>query len=142
LYAIIVERAEAFGVGMADAGEIDRTNILQATRSAMTAALAQLRKMPDIVLLDAVRLPHLAIEQRPIIKGDATSAAIAAASIIAKVTRDRLMLEYHEKYPHYGFDRHKGYATRDHISCIQKHGPCPIHRKSFDQVKTVPLPFA
>ncbi len=142
LYGEIVRNAECFGLGMVEVAEIDRTDILRATRAAMMKALAQLGRMPDLVLLDAVRLPHLAIQQRPIIKGDATSAAIAAASIIAKVTRDRLMLQYHEQYPHYGFDRHKGYATREHIICIQKYGPCPIHRMSFDKVKTVPLPFA
>ncbi len=142
LYEEIVRNAECIGIGIVEAEEIDRTDILRATRDAMTKALARLGRMPDLVLIDAVRLPHLAVQQRPIIKGDATSAAIAAASIIAKVTRDRLMLKHHEQYPHYGFDRHKGYATRDHITSIQKHGPCPIHRMSFDKVMTVPLPFA
>lgn len=142
LFARITGAAETYGVGIIDAAEIDRTDILQATRAAMMEALQQLTISPDLVLIDAVRLPALANEQKPIIRGDATSASIAAASIIAKVTRDRLMLQYHEQYPLYGFDRHKGYATAAHISCIRRFGPCPIHRMSFDQVKTVPLPFA
>jgi ribonuclease HII len=142
LFALITGVAETYGVGIIHAAEIDRTDILQATRAAMMVALQQLTRNPDLVLIDAVRLHALVTEQRPIIKGDATSASIAAASIVAKVTRDRLMIRYHEQYPQYGFDRHKGYATRDHINRIQKYGPCPIHRMSFDQVKTVPLPFA
>lgn len=142
LFLKITDAAETYGVGIIDADEIDRTDILQATRAAMMHALNQLTRNPDLILIDAVRLSGLVAEQRPIIKGDATSASIAAASIIAKVTRDRLMVQYHEQYPLYGFDRHKGYATREHISRIQKYGPCPIHRMSFDQVKTMPLPFA
>ncbi|HSW61901.1 MAG TPA: ribonuclease HII [Dissulfurispiraceae bacterium] len=142
LYAAITERAEAFGIGLLEADEIDRTDILRATRAAMTLALSRLGRIPDIVLLDAVRLPNLTLEQKPLIKGDSMSAAIAAASIIAKVTRDRLMLHYHGKYPQYGFASHKGYATSEHIASIRRHGPCPIHRMSFDKVKTVPLPFA
>lgn len=142
LFARITAAAENYGIGIIDADEIDRTDILQATRAAMMTALNQLARDPDLVLIDAVRLSSLAVEQRSIIRGDATSASIAAASIIAKVTRDRLMAEYHEQYPQYGFNRHKGYGTKDHISCIRKYGPCPIHRMSFDQVRTVPLPFA
>lgn len=142
LFARIRAVAETYGIGIIDADEIDRTDILQATRAAMMMALNQLVCQPDLVLIDAVRLSSLAVEQRSIIKGDATSASIAAASILAKVTRDRLMSRYHEQYPHYGFDRHKGYGTRDHIDRIRKYGPCPIHRMSFDQVRTMPLPFA
>lgn len=142
LFARIMAVAETFGIGIIAADEIDRTDILQATRAAMMTALNQLARDPDLVLIDAVKLSSLAVEQRSIIRGDATSASIAAASIIAKVTRDRLMAEYHEQYPQYGFNRHKGYGTKDHISCIRKYGPCPIHRMSFDQVRTVPLPFA
>lgn len=142
LFARITDAAESYGIGIVEADEIDRTDILQATRSAMMAALNQLTVKPDLVLIDAVRLSALAGEQRSIIRGDATSASIAAASIVAKVTRDRLMVRYHEHYPHYGFDRHKGYGTRDHIDRIRQYGPCPIHRMSFDQVRTVPLPFA
>lgn len=142
LFARITDVAETYGIGIIDADEIDRTDILHATRAAMMTALNQLARDPDLVLIDAVRLSSLAVEQRSIIRGDATSASIAAASILAKVTRDRLMAEYHEQYPQYGFNRHKGYGTKDHISCIRKYGPCPIHRRSFDQVRTVPLPFA
>lgn len=142
LYAVITERAEAFGIGTAEADEIDRTDILRATRAAMTLAILQLGRNPALVLLDAVRLPDLALPQKPLVRGDATSAAIAAASILAKVTRDRLMLHYHGHYPQYGFARHKGYATREHIASIEMYGPCPIHRRSFNKVKTVPLPFA
>lgn len=142
LFARIMAVAETYGIGIIHADEIDRTDILQATRAAMMTALNQLARDPDLVLIDAVKLSSLAVEQRSIIRGDATSASIAAASIIAKVTRDRLMAEYHEQYPQYGFNRHKGYGTKNHISCIRKYGPCPIHRMSFDQVRTVPLPFA
>lgn len=142
LFSRITAEAVSFGIGTVHAEEIDRTDILRATKSAMMTALSQLAVSPDLVLIDAVRLPLLQIEQRSIIKGDATSASIAAASILAKVTRDRLMANYHEQYPQYGFDRHKGYATGDHIDLIRKYGPCPIHRMSFDQVKTLPLPFA
>ena len=106
-------------------------NILEATRFAMTQAVQALSVQPDCALIDGNGKPGLPIEQRTIIKGDSKSISVAAASILAKVTRDRLMYEYDEMYPQYGFAKHKGYGTADHIAAIKKYGPCPIHRKSF-----------
>lgn len=133
--------AADIGIGVVGAEEIDRINILQATIQAMRDAVAGLSGNTDIILIDALQIPSIQTAQRPIIKGDAKSASIAAASIIAKVVRDRIMGEYHARYPHYGFDRHKGYATRTHIDRIAAFGPCPIHRKSFQKVKDVELPL-
>lgn len=131
LYAEIMEKAVAVGVGMAGPARIDEINILQATYEAMRAAVADLGVEPDLLLNDAVTIPELTIQQVPIIKGDAKSVSIAAASIIAKVTRDRLMAEYDEILPGYGFAQHKGYGSREHIEAIRRFGPSPIHRKSF-----------
>jgi ribonuclease HII len=127
--------------GMVAADEIDRINILNATKKAMFTALANLDKMPDLVLIDAITIPGLSVPQMAFIKGDYKSACIAAASIIAKVTRDRIMIDYHSTYPQYGFDRHKGYATSDHIKALKKYGPCLIHRRSFAPVINQELPF-
>ena len=110
---------------------IDRINILEATKEAMAEAVAGLRKRPDHVLIDALTLPSLEIPQTGVVKGDANCLCIAAASIVAKVTRDRMMAEYHKMYPAYGFDRNKGYGTKAHYEGIEKEGICPIHRKSF-----------
>ncbi|MCL5023850.1 MAG: ribonuclease HII [Nitrospirae bacterium] len=129
------------GLGIADAETIDRINILKATKLAMCSAVKDLSFGADILLIDAVRLPSLAVEQISTIKGESVSASIAAASIIAKVVRDGIMLHYDEMYPEYGFGRHKGYSTREHIEKILLHGPCPIHRKSFEKVFALPLPF-
>ncbi len=129
------------GVGIVDAETIDRINILQATKLAMQRAVQDLTFGADILLIDALRLPALAMEQVSTIKGESKSASIAAASIIAKVVRDGIMQEYDGIYPEYGFARHKGYSTREHIEKIILHGPCPIHRKSFDKVYSLPLPF-
>lgn len=131
LYDEIVEKAVAFGVGMADEKCIDDINILNATKNAMKSAYESLKPRPDILLIDAVRLDGLDILQRPIIKGDAVSISIAAASIIAKVTRDRMIDEMDALYPEYGFGKHKGYGTEEHINAIKKYGICPIHRISF-----------
>lgn len=131
LYDEIMEKALAVGVGMASPARIDQINILQATYEAMRTAVAKLGVTPDILLNDAVTIPGIGIRQVPIIKGDAKSVSIAAASIIAKVTRDRLMAEYDRILPGYGFARHKGYGSKEHIEAIQTLGPTPIHRKSF-----------
>ncbi|MCI8482886.1 MAG: ribonuclease HII [Lachnospiraceae bacterium] len=131
LYDIIMEQAVAVGIGMAGPGRIDKINILQATYEAMRQAIQNLSVVPDILLNDAVTIPQVEIPQVPIIHGDAKSISIGAASIIAKVTRDRLMMEYHERMPEYGFDRNKGYGTKEHIEAIRTHGPSPIHRQSF-----------
>ena len=131
LYDEIVEKAISFGIGMVSHKEIDEINILNATYKAMREAINQLGKKPDILLNDAVTIPDVDIKQVPIIKGDSKSVSISAASIIAKVTRDRLMVEYDELMPEYGFARNKGYGTQEHIDAIKKYGPSPIHRKTF-----------
>ena len=134
LYEVIVTRAIGVGVGEATPQEIDAINILEATRLAMSRALAGLHPRPEWLLLDAVTLPGVGIPQRPIVKGDQLSLSIAAASIIAKVTRDRLMQKLHETFPQYNFRAHKGYATAEHLQALQQHGPCEIHRRSFAPV--------
>ncbi len=131
LYDVIMERAVAVGIGMADPERIDEINILQATYEAMRMAIEKLAIEPDILLNDAVTIPKVDIPQVPIIKGDAKSVSIAAASIIAKVTRDRLMKEYDSVYPGYDFASNKGYGTKAHIEGLKRLGPCAIHRKSF-----------
>lgn len=131
LYAAILEQAVGMGIGSADVDEIDRLNILQATRLAMLRAIDQLAPPPDYLLIDAVTLPGVRICLRPIIKGDSLSLSIAAASIIAKVTRDRLMAKYHEMFPEYDFLSHKGYGTKGHLQRLARHGPCAIHRRTF-----------
>lgn len=131
LYDEIMEKAEAVGVGMAGPARIDEINILQATYEAMRQAISRLGVRPDLLLNDAVTIPGVDIPQVPIIKGDAKSVSIAAASIIAKVTRDRLMVQYDEILPEYGFARHKGYGSADHIEAIRRLGPTPIHRRTF-----------
>lgn len=131
LFAVIKEKALAWSVGMASPARIDEINILQATYEAMREAVNGLGIKPDVLLNDAVIIPGLSIRQVPIIKGDAKSLSIAAASILAKVTRDHMMAEYDGMYPGYGFARHKGYGTAAHIKAIKELGPCPIHRRSF-----------
>ena len=135
LYAEILEHAVGMGIGSADVGEIDRLNILEATRLAMRRAIDQLAPPPDYLLIDAVPLPGIGIPERPIIKGDSLSLSIAAASIIAKVTRDRLMAAYHDMFPEYDFLSHKGYGTRGHLQRLARHGPCSIHRRTFTPVQ-------
>ena len=141
LFWAIVLNARSIGIGIIDQAEIDRLNILRATKLAMHNALTDLTTKPDMILIDALTIPSIPIKQIPIIKGDAKSASIAAASIIAKVVRDGIMIEYHSIYPSYEFDKHKGYATKAHLDKIEKHGPCPIHRKTFHKVKDLLLPF-
>ena len=126
-----------FGIAQIEAEEIDRINILQATHHAMNAALAQLQPGPEHVLVDGMRVKSLRWPQTPIVKGDALSYSIAAASVLAKVTRDRLMERHHAQWPHYGFDGHKGYGTAAHLAALRAHGPCPIHRRSFAPLKPV-----
>ena len=131
LYDEIMEKAVAAAVGMASPARIDEINILQATYEAMREAISKLAVEPGILLNDAVTIPEMIIPQVPIIKGDAKSVSIAAASILAKVTRDRLMVEYDKVMPEYGFAGHKGYGSKEHIEAIKKYGPTPIHRKTF-----------
>ena len=136
LYDRIIEESLAWGVGIVSWDEIDDLNILNATKKGLTIALKQvvdkLQAKPDIVLVDALReIDTLGIPYQSIIKGDATCYSIACSSIIAKVTRDRIMREYDDAFPEYGFAKHKGYGTKEHIEAIKKFGPCLIHRKSF-----------
>lgn len=133
-YSYIMEEAAAVGVGIADAHEIDELNIYEASKAAMLKAVQALDVAPDYLLIDAMSLA-VDTEQSSIIKGDAKSASIAAGACIAKVTRDRLMDEYAEKYPLYGFEKHKGYGTKEHLNALAKYGPSPIHRRSFAPVK-------
>ena len=131
LFGVIRERAVAVGVAVVDHVTIDRLNILQATRLAMGQALAALDSEPELVLTDYVTVPGLRCPQRNLVEGDRRSASVAAASIIAKVTRDRLMEEADREYPVYGFGRHKGYPTPEHRMALERHGPCALHRRTF-----------
>lgn len=131
LFDVILSRATAWAVAAADPAEIDCINIHQASLKAMQRAVLALAPLPDAVLVDAFRIPSLPMAQRGVIKGDRQCAAIAAASIVAKVTRDRLMDRLHADDPRYGFDRHKGYATAEHLSAVARHGYSPVHRRSF-----------
>ncbi len=137
LFAEIQAKAVAVSSVLVDAKTIDRVNIYQATLNGMYEAIFGLQPEPQQVLVDAVPLAALPMPSRSIIKGDAKSASIAAASIIAKVTRDRLMDEYDKEYPQYGFASHKGYGTAQHIEALKKYGPCPIHRMSFEPIKSM-----
>ncbi len=134
LFDIIRELAVCHGIGIASEQIIDDVNIYQATIIAMERALEPLVPRPDYLLLDAITLPRIALPQNPLVKGDRRSHSIAAASILAKVTRDRLMLELHDKFPRYNFQKHKGYGTREHLALLQKYGPCEAHRKTFKPV--------
>ena len=131
LYPQILANCHSYGVGIVSVAEIDQINIYQAAMLAMRQALDQLSPAAQHVLVDGRRNPKIDLPQTSIIKGDALSFTIGAASIIAKVTRDRLMLDYHRAFPQYGFAQHKGYATRSHLAALQQHGPCAIHRRSF-----------
>lgn len=131
LMPLIQKQALAWGIGIVDEKVIDEINILEATKLAMRQAVHALAVTPDLLLIDALRLPDLAIPQEDIIKGDAKSVSIAAASILAKETRDQIMREMDARYPGYGFAQHKGYGTKDHIQAIRTLGPCEIHRRSF-----------
>ena len=131
LYDVITEQAVSYGIAFADEQEIDEINILQATFLAMRRAFETLTVTPDIALIDGNRAPGLSCRERTVVHGDALSASIAAASILAKVTRDRLMEEYDAQYPQYGFAVHKGYGTQRHYAALREFGACPIHRQSF-----------
>ena len=131
LYDVIMEKAVSVGIGMASHERIDEINILQATYEAMRQAIGKLDPAPDLTLNDAVTIPGVDIKQVPIIKGDAKSISIGAASIVAKVTRDRMMVEYDRIYPGYGFASNKGYGSAEHIKALKEIGPSPIHRASF-----------
>lgn len=124
-----------FGIASIESGIVDALNILRATHRAMAEALEKLQPAPRHVLVDGLRVKSLLFPQTPIVKGDAKSYSIAAASVLAKVTRDRLMMEYHRQWPAYGFAEHKGYGTPQHLSALAAHGPCPIHRRSFAPLK-------
>ncbi len=141
LFWDIVQNAESVGVGIIGPEVIDEINILESTKLAMKTAVEDLLLTPDILLIDAVKLTAVDIKQQSMFKGESKSASIAAASIIAKVVRDDIMMDYHEQYPVYMFKNHKGYSTKAHMELIQTHGPCPIHRMSFNKVKDVKLPF-
>jgi ribonuclease HII len=135
LYDVVMQHALAIGIGMGSVELIDERNILQATKHAMHSAISQLSPAPQALLLDALLLHDIALPQRSIIKGDVRCLSIAAASVIAKVTRDRLMLQLHEHYPAYGFAQHKGYGTAAHLAALQRYGATPHHRKSFAPVR-------
>ncbi len=129
------------GTGIVGHEDIDRLNILRATRLSMQLAVENLSELPDLLIIDALSLPLVPIIQLSPIKGENISASVAAASIIAKYTRDKIMLDYHRQYPQYNFEKHKGYSTKEHLEMIRIYGPCPIHRKSFFRVMTLELPF-
>ncbi len=131
LYDEIMEKALAVGIGVVSHERVDEINILQATYEAMRQAIEQLGMVPDVLLNDAVTIPGVELKQVPIIKGDAKSVSIAAASVIAKVTRDRMMIQMDQKYPGYGFASNKGYGSAAHIAAIREKGPCEIHRRTF-----------
>ena len=137
LYVEIMNRAVGVGVGSSTPEEIDRINILEATKLAMRRALGELSPASDYVLIDAVVLTGVALPVRPIIKGDVLSLSIAAASIVAKVTRDRVMARFHEIYPQYNFLSHKGYGTEEHLARLAEYGPSPIHRRTFAPVSAM-----
>lgn len=137
LYSAIQEQALAVRHEVIDAAIVDKENIYQATVGGMYAGLEKLPFRPEAVLIDAVPLPHLTMPSRAIIGGDTLSASIAAASIIAKVERDRIMEEYDKLYPQYGFTHHKGYGTKEHMVALKKWGPCPIHRRTFEPIKSM-----
>ncbi len=131
MYRRLLTGVEAYGIGLVSALQIDRHNILWATQEAMVRAVQRLDMQPDLLLIDGKDVLPLEIDQRPVVRGDACCASIAAASVVAKVTRDRIMTAYAKRYPAYGFEQHKGYPTREHYARLQRYGPCPIHRLSF-----------
>lgn len=133
LYDVITQSAVSYGIAMATEQEIDEINILQATYRAMKRAVESLPLTADYALIDGNRMPPLAIPGTTIIKGDALSMSIAAASILAKVSRDRVMVQFSREYPQYGFEQHKGYGTAAHVQALREYGPCPLHRQSFLQ---------
>ena len=142
LYARVLTGARAFGWCVIGSRRIDRMNIRRASREAMRRAVMRLTVAPDLLLVDGVdRVPGLTIEQRPVVDADATLLSVAAASIVAKVVRDRIMQRLDRVWPAYGFARHKGYATEEHLDALERHGPCPIHRFSYSPVVELKLPL-
>ncbi|MCK8825643.1 ribonuclease HII [Fuchsiella alkaliacetigena] len=139
LFAVIQKQAIDLGVGIVEAGEIDKINIRQANYRAMRQAIDSLTESPDYLLVDGEEIPGIEIEQQKVVDGDQLSISIAAASIIAKVTRDRILVEYDQQYPEYGFKKHKGYGTEEHVAALEEVGPCAIHRYSFSKVKEAAL---
>lgn len=137
LDGMIRSLAVDYGIGVIHNDVIDRVNILQATRLAVKHALLALKTSPDFLLIDGLEIPNLGIPQMAIVRGDSLCYSIAAASILAKVERDRLMMRYHQSFPQYGFNSHKGYGTRAHLDRIRLHGPCAIHRRTFKGVREV-----
>jgi len=135
LYPLIHEQAIAIGIGVSRAEEIDRINILQATLQGMSRAVGRLTVMPDFLLVDGITPVPLGIEQKTLKKGDSRSLSIAAASVVAKVVRDRIMVAYHKRYPQYGFSGHKGYGSQMHRDAIAQYGPCVCHRRTFAGVR-------
>jgi ribonuclease HII len=135
LFEKVLSSARSVGIGVVGEGEIDRTNILQATLAAMKMAVLKLSPLPDHLLVDGMNGIPIGMPQKLIRKGDAISISIAAASIIAKVTRDRIMMKYHERYPQYNFAKHKGYGTREHLEAIREFGCCELHRMTFKGVR-------
>ncbi|WAA10697.1 ribonuclease HII [Fervidibacillus albus] len=134
LYELIIQKALSVGIGIVEADEIDRINIYEATKKAMNLAIRELTPFPDYLLIDAMTI-DVPVSQKNIVKGDGKSLSIASASIVAKVSRDRMMVEYGEKYPGYGFEKNMGYGTKEHLEGIKRFGPCPIHRKTFAPIK-------
>lgn len=142
LFEELTEREDiSWALSYGEVEEIETINILKSTHAAMARAAQALNQQPDYCLIDGLPVPNFPIASEGIVKGDGKSLSIAAASIIAKVSRDRLMLEYAEQYPEYGFERHKGYGTKLHLEALRKHGPCPIHRKTFAPVAQLILPL-
>lgn len=135
LYSLIMDEVVAVGIGIMPPQTIDSINILNATKLAMCQAIEQLACSPDFLLIDGMTIPKLKIRQKGIIKGDKLCLSIACASIIAKVTRDRIMVELNKSYPNYGLAQHKGYGTKQHLDCLNQHGPSPVHRFSFAPVR-------
>jgi len=141
LYGQIREEVLAVGVGVVDVSTIEARNILQATLLAMERAVVDLQVSPDGVLVDGLAVPNVDVPVFPVARGDLECPSVAAASIVAKVTRDRIMADYHARYPAYGFDRHKGYGTDAHLQAIAEHGLSPIHRRTFSPVRQIRLPL-
>ncbi len=134
LFAYIKEAAITTGIGMTLHDEIDAVGVAVATRRAMVAAVRQLNPAPDFMLVDFFRVPEIDLPQKGVVDGDTFCFSIACASIVAKVTRDHMLIELDEQYPGYGFAKHKGYGTREHLACLRRRGPCPLHRRSFRPV--------
>ncbi len=139
VFSLLLEKARAVGIGIVEAQEIDRLNILRASLKAMKLAAENLPLRPDFLLIDGIHSLSLPLAQQAIPKGDQRCISIAAASIVAKVTRDRLMMAYHDQYPQYNFAQHKGYGTKEHIQAIRQYGCCPLHRQSFKAIYQLTL---